>query len=224
MDLGLSAEAGEAAPAVKKQAVGASRDDTRKILTLLAECSLSNSLQARLMRAIMLDCTRCPSDNQYVLEASKATQAHHSRAQDFRKEGRSPDYIRDQLGTPSIHVWNACIKVYRERRQEAKDEEAVKWVEGYIKEWEARGVAGQTPFVRHFAKERMFDKTVVRLVSCVRDSAAAQATHTPFAMYQRVMADLLSMPGVKALPGITPKGDLEQQIQAWLDQNGAPGR
>ena len=104
---GQSAKKSKLAQRDQKEAI-----NSAKLTELLAKLCLANSLQTRLLRAIVIDCFRVKTDNKYIIAHKEAT-IHFSETAKSLKENDSlsPEKIKERIGAPSVHGFNAMLKV-----------------------------------------------------------------------------------------------------------------
>ena len=193
-----------------------------KLMELLAKLCLANSLQTRLLRAIVIDCFRVKTDNKYIVAHKEATIHFAETAKSLKEnESLSPEEIKERIGIPSVHGFNAMLKAMIQDK-----------VPGYEKLTEAvalwksqQGWRTIHMHIRHCRVAKMYKSEFKRLeVSCPLEqncqAGAAPATVdglTPTWAWVQMKAVILKTDGFMTLEGIAPAGDMERRVQEYLD-------
>ena len=200
--------------------------ELRRVMLTVSKLCLSSALQARVVRAILIEATRVPGDNPYLVQMNEATKTHHEAAEKMRAAGIHADIIREKLGGAHLQAFNACValclKQLKEPPQSTANQEASKYIEGFIQEWQPRGIASLGYYVRHWCRTKMFDKSVFRLEFNVQDHNVHMVDavqHNPYIVYMHILRRVRASPKAVALQGLAPKGGLEQQIQRFIDSH-----
>eukprot|EP00973_Karenia_brevis_P022110 3042152-Karenia_brevis.AAC.1 len=78
-----------------------------EILLLVAKMAMGTSQTSRMLKSIMAQCYKVPVDHWVVVAAESGTLSFTNAANNLRAEGATSDMVREQLGTPNIHAFNA---------------------------------------------------------------------------------------------------------------------
>eukprot|EP00973_Karenia_brevis_P084227 11687799-Karenia_brevis.AAC.1 len=163
-----------------------------------------------------------PTDHPIVQEVKGGVQAFLKAQQSMKDKGETQDAIRQTLGTPTVHSTNALIKWVLEQLKDApqgkKMAEAVKtW-----KSWEML-----LEHVPHLKVNKQFQGHLKKLEIClplkliVKPLVEVQEVVTEI-VPTHVMLQVVDMikkdKKCKDLHGTPPAGELERQIQAFLDK------
>ena len=82
---------------------------TQELLMVIAKLTLSNAQSNRLLKSIMLECHRLPVDEALVKNVQAATKAFTVKAKEMRDAGQDSEAVRNTLGLPCIHAFNAVL-------------------------------------------------------------------------------------------------------------------
>jgi len=113
--IGDASDSASPGNAKKSKAAHRSPKDQEKFedfLTILAKQVLSINLQTRVHRAIVLDCFRVKTDSTWYTAHKEATTKYATIAKKLREDGKSSQEIKEMLGLPSIHGFNALLTTY----------------------------------------------------------------------------------------------------------------
>ena len=206
MDLGLQQEEG---PPRQRRAVGrtAADDQLKQLVTVIAKLSLSNALRIRCLQSIVLQVLKVPTETQYIKAGMEATAQWTQQA-----KGLSQEPKEDTIGIPHVHLFNALIKVLKERKADHQPTQQA--ITDYVTQMQSggwRAAHAQIPYCRI---QRNYDKEFKRL------EWNANAGTPSANIMALIVEDLKTVKGTKQLPGIPPAGDLERKIQTWLDEHG----
>ena len=196
--------------------------ETKKLLATLAKLSLSNALQLRALRSILLEVHQVPTDNRYIQEATKATKAFAEAAKEMSAKDKE-----EQLGLPHIHVWNALLGVAMrslEDRQKANQDPTLQLqsslmaLKEYASTYQELGWKAVHAEVKYARIQKNFKAELKRLEINIVDKSPSDE------VWQIIREDLKRDKEVRELPGVAPAGDLERQLQRFLDEaNGTTG-
>ena len=213
MNLGLATEG---RPQKIRAVERGSKDDgdVKKLLAVLAKLSLSNALQLQALRSILLVVHQVPTDDAYIQHAMQATKTYAEKARDMSSKEKE-----DVLGLPHIHVWNALLMVTMQRLEEKikdkKDgsfEEMLAKLKHYADTYQDKGWRAINQEVKYARVQKNYKADMKRLEINIREG-------TPSAqVWDVIRMDLCSFADVKELPGVAPAGDLERQLQRFLDE------
>lgn len=235
MDLGLTR------PLDKAEATGGSQakarrldDDVKKLMTLVAKLSLNSAQSLRVMRSILLKVYLMPSDGDYMKAVVGATTQYTKAAEALRasfdeqgihKSEQQPKVL-DRLGVPHVHAWNALIGITMEnikgkisKKEAVKDlddlEKAYTHLSEYCKSYQTKGWQAMAEEVKVVMKEKAYGKENLKLIMNVQDPSPSSS------VFDIIHALLKATPGTRVLPSVAPAGDMERQIQDWLEKHGA---
>jgi len=217
MDLGKSSTQGQAS---KAQRVGNTASDLKPIIAILGKLTLNNAQQSRMLRAILITCFRIESGNDVVSMMQEATRNFATKAKELRDSGMTSDAVRTELASPAVHSFNALLQ----HTITAKDLDKNPKIVAFRAYYNLKGVQELARYVRHFKVAKMFDKKVIRIEVNLSEIAHPEdmpkGTPDPRDLYlEFVLPHIQSLKGYCELPGVAPPGDLERQIQEWLDNN-----
>ena len=179
-----------------------------KVVTSMAKLCLANSMQIRALRQIVMECIRIPTDCELVESSAMATKAYSDRVREMKDQGVSQEDIKNRMGIPHVHIWNAMLKTLREK---ITDGTKAQKIDGYIETLRPVGWKGIAKDVRYVRVAKTYQKEYKRLEISVRPS-------TMSAEVWCIMHEaLLELKGAKDLEGMAPPRDLEHKLQDWLD-------
>ena len=209
MDLGLG-EMPVEQPSKRVATSSHSDKEMQKIMAVIAKLSLSNALQARFTRAMLLDVYRVKADSLFATEIKAATKQFTERAKEIPDQ---PTRLR-MLGLPHVHAWNACLKALRALLDKPEKQEVAAQLGQYCTKAQALGWQGVAEQVKFMRLRKTFNRDFVNLeFNLVPDSDADK-------VFPLMKEALLSQPEAAHLPGVPPPGDLERRVQRWLEDNG----
>ena len=193
-----------------------------ELMVLLSKLCLSSALQCRDHKAIVMDCVLIKTDSAWYREFKAATEKFTDTQRRLKDQGSSPPQIKNMIGIPSVHGFNALVKhalvlkpVWGKQLEEA------------VKLWASQdGWHTIHAHVPHCKISRMFHSTQKRLEVSVpqehmvplEDTQITEVAQlTPTWAWTRIKKLVLQDPDHHALEGIAPAGDLERRIQEFLD-------
>ena len=214
MDLGLggpsSVEGGERKRHRKddgdKGKTGSKVDE--KVVTSMAKLCLANSMQIRALKQTVMECARIPTDNDFVESSAMATKAYGDKVREIKDQGVSQEDVKNRVGIPHVHIWNAMLKTLREK---ITDGTKAQKIDSYIEALRPVGWKGLARDVRYVCVAKMYQKAHKRLEISVRPSTMSAE------VWCIMHESLLELKGAKDLEGMAPPGDLEHKLQDWLD-------
>ena len=213
MNLGLEQNQGERPSKVRAVARQGMEDaETKKLLSTLAKLSLSNAMQIRALRSILLEVHQVPAANPYIQEAMQATKKYAEAAKEM-----SPKDKEERLGLPHIHVWNALLAVatrnleQRAKEQDPSHQESLAVLLEYASKYQEQGWKAIHHEVKYARVQKNFRPELKRLEINLMESSPSDK------VWAIIKADLRRDQGVRELPGVAPAGDLERQLQRFLD-------
>jgi len=191
------------------------RKERQKSSWPLAKLSLSNALQLRALRSILLEVHQVPTENRYIQEAVKATKAFAEAAKEMSAKDKE-----EQLGLPHIHVWNALLGVAMrslEDRQKVNQDptlqSALVTLKEYAGKYQELGWKAVHAEVKYARVQKNFKAELRRLEINVVDQSPSDE------VWGIIKKDLKRAKDVRELPRMAPAGDLERQLQRFLDEN-----
>ena len=199
-------------PAGKSDRTKKKQDQYQELMSLVVKLSLSSALQVRMLRAIMIDCYMIPTESKWFTLHKQATVDYNAMAERLRKEGKAQEAVKNQIGLPHLHAFNAHVKHYVELKPQSAQE-----IQDYIKQWGSWQKVNKE--IKHYRVTRTFHASNKRLeVSApMIDRSPVQGSVTW--MWGMIRQEILASPQTKEMQGIAPMGDLERQLQTWLDSN-----
>ena len=189
--------------------------------------------QIRVLKSIVIQTYGCVSDHPVVTAVLEARSKFGEASKQLRTNGSTPDAIREKLGMPSVHAFNALIQATIEMLNRSKAGTAAKlkeMLEKFLAAWQTHGWKGIIWYIKHVAISNMFHANLKRL-----EISAPQVGHHPFGQLSPNPQDVLNevkqflvhadshTAPILELAGMVPKGDLEQKIQAALDGDSSMG-
>ena len=179
-----------------------------KIVTSMAKLCLANAMQVRALRQIVMECVRIPTDCEFVESSAMATKAYGDKVREMEDQGTSQEDIKNKVGIPHVHIWNAMLKTLREK---ITDGTKAQKIDTYIESIRPIGWKGIARDVRYVRVAKMYQKEYKRLEISVRPSTTAAE------VWCIMHEALLELKGAKDLEGMAPPGDLEHKLQDRLD-------
>ena len=165
----------------------------------------------------MVEVYKVPTSNPLITTSLNCTKQYASRAKDLPKADK-----KNILSEPYLHVWNTVLKVFHE---EGKRQPKYQALAGHINEYvnkyaptdpnnlDCPQVKSMLKQVKYCRVQKCYDQSFKRLeVSIVPNSDSAT-------IWQMVLPMLLEMPNVEEMSPMAPPGNLERQIQQWLDES-----
>ena len=161
-----------------------------------------------------MDTFRVPADSQFIQAQQQATQSFTKQAQELRDSGKTADQIRQLMGPPHAHGYNALIKVLQ--RKVAADQASTDVINLHFAVTTG-GWEQLVEQVRHSQVSRMYDSQFKKPEVSVDGTRWIHQAPSPVLVYSLLARELLKE-GAVFLGGAAPKGDLERQLQGFLDQ------
>jgi hypothetical protein len=223
MNFGLQASSQDR-PA-KKQAVGGTSKDLNQILLVVAKLCLSNAQTSRMLKAILIDCSKLDSSTEEVVSMKEATKSFAVTAKELREDkGLTAEAVRAELATPAVHAFNALLAAtFKNLKADGSGEEDPRVV-AFRDYYQSKGIQELARFVKHCKAVQMFDKKHTRLEMHIAEvdhhKDHPEGLLDPKQMYDQIVKPhLVTRKGFVPLAGMAPAGDLERQIQDWLGRN-----
>jgi len=206
MDLGLGLpQPGTADGSRKQRRTTEGGREQQRILETLAKLSLSNALQVRVLRSVMIDVVRVKTDSKMVGMIRESTK----KFADAHKALSAEERTDCKLGLIHIHAWNAMVGFYQKEIE--GDAAASLELKQYMDQYSALGWRAVAKEVKHVQVAKAWDAQYKKLeVSTTHDTPSAK-------LWDKIKALILKDPACKELPGRAPPGDLERQLQTYLD-------
>ena len=217
MDLGVPVTGGQAAessgdqPAAKKREI---QNTLQEAVQNCAKLSLANAQATRALKATVFECIRMPVDSQWAAAHKEGTVGFMKLLEETKKTTKDADKIRQITSHPSVHGFNMLVKKYIEQgaphAQLLKDSAA---------HWTSELVAEQ---VKHCKLCKMYGGKTVRLEIAVPLALTMVTSQPPTAAcpawaWVVVRESMLKTPNHVVMRGQAPPGELERQLQTWLD-------
>ena len=199
----------------------------KKFMGLLGKMCLNNALHNRILRAIVIDCYRVSVENPYIEAHMEATAKYAVAAKKMRDAGKSQEEVKEELGIPSVHGFNAMVKVYIDTTPGLP---LVKEVQEAVALWTSQeGWKTINKSIRHCRVSRMFKSAHKRLEISVPaigtsvDPSPPQAAPpsvdglSPAWVWTLILHQISKDEEFLTQEEMAPAGDLERQIQAMVD-------
>ena len=209
-------------------------EDIKRLMTLVAKLSLNSAQGLRVIRSIVLKVYLMPSESSFMKSVVVATTSYTKTAKALREsmedkgipKSEQQQKVLDRLGVPHIHAWNAIVTTALATLKDKVDKNEV--VEGiqdmkkaheemteHCKLYQSKGWAAIADEVKVVMKEKAYGKENMKLIINVKEPSPSSN------QYDIVHLLIKTIPGSRVLPSIAPPGDMEKQIQDWLEKNGA---
>ena len=186
---------------------------------------MSNALKSRVLYAVSVWCAQVHVESQLVTVAKEATVSFEAAYKAQKENGVQNTEIKKALGVPSIHIFNAWIRL---GIKTIKSEAVKTKLQKAVDHWKEQGKTWEYmhEFVPHVRVSKMYDSTVKRIeVGCPTLSTKTLETED-IAQMDPAWAWLvikrhvvMQEKGYKDMLGLAPQGDLERKIQSWLDED-----
>ena len=177
-------------------------ENQRKLTVLLAKSVLKNCSDIRELQSAILTTLLIPKDTTVVGAMSAATQAHNTKATEFRKDGKNREC--DSLGELHVHAWAALVHSLIESNHITAEEKELL----SIHLQNAESVKTLEPSILVAKCRKCFDAKKMRLTLCVHHSVENILT---------VVTKALQGQGAVLKRGVAPRSGNEREIQSMLD-------
>jgi len=180
------------------------REDEReefRIINLLSRLCLSNTLQVRILRSVMITCYLMSSEAPLIVKGLAATKQY---ATDMSTANATE---KARNGAPFHHIANVLILLMLQHFTEEKKA----WLQNIVARLNPSGLPGWGQLFSHIRISKTYQSTVKKFEFCLRPVPEALQLET------MVNTFVAQCPGARATSGLAPQGDLERQVQAWLD-------
>ena len=228
MNLGLHGEipAMKPEPATKSRRTSVTELDgeSNKLLVLVAKLCLNSAQQVRLLRSVLLEAFMVPVENPFLAKMLRETKQFTERAKSVREhleeqgipKAKIQDKVQDSLGLPHIHAFSALIEVALATLQKEPEanKQSIDVLTGYCADYQAKGWRAISQEVKAAMKEKAYGKENMKLLVNVQPETKS---HQVWSIIKQL---LLAQKGVRELQAVAPKGNMERQIQEWLERNG----
>ena len=204
----------------KKRFTGTASTDLKDVVRIIAKLSLSNSQSSRLLKSILIDCWKLEASSDMITNMKEATRSFADTAKSMREDAKTSDSIRAELATPAVHAFNAILKtIFPTVQDKSKKSETEKFVQYY----QSKGLQELARWVKHCKAIPMYDKKFIRLELHISEEEVLpdhpKGGLTPLHVFNDIVKPfLLTQKGYAPLQGMAPAGDLERQVQAWIDK------
>eukprot|EP00973_Karenia_brevis_P075896 10544488-Karenia_brevis.AAC.1 len=108
-------------------------EDIKKNLELVMKLSLWTAQQARVTRAAVVQVLKVPSGHPIVNLTKETMTEYINRQKALKSQGSTPDQIKEEISTPTVHVFNSITKWVIEdprlppTKKEALQKSVAKW-------------------------------------------------------------------------------------------------
>eukprot|EP00973_Karenia_brevis_P028622 3946250-Karenia_brevis.AAC.1 len=124
---------------------------------------LSTAASTRAMRAILIHTWKVPVDHWIMMAIKEATTQFVSAQTHLKEEeGLDGPAIKEKLGIPAAHSYNAVIKhMMKKMEEDGGQEELLRKVQNAVKEWEKveNPIKVLISWVPHFRSSKMYHGT-----------------------------------------------------------------
>ena len=213
----VSATSGTAA----KRSKVTEKDRHAEYMTIVSKLLLNVAMQARIHKSILIECIKTPVDCPYYISHKEGTTQFTLAAKKLKEQGKTPMEIKEAIGTPSVHGFNAMVAQYMEAKNPKNAQMGVA-----TKLWEAQNGWKTVHFhIKHCRYSKMFHNTEKRLeISApfenqTNKDEAQEDQLTPTWAWMQIREVILKNPKAYQMEGVAPPGDLERKVQEWIDEN-----
>jgi len=221
MNLGLKAASEAAEPGSKRARKDPDQRDMDKrmkeLLKLLAKSCLNASQQVRVLKSVCLEAMKVPSQPNKFLGASKdAIQSFLAAA----KEIADPEVRFKKLGAIHHHAWNASLEVAMDLSVKITDPQIVEMRKGasqFLEEASKRtpeqNLAKMIKECKYYRFQKTYKKETVRLEWSMLPGSETYDVNS------FIIEVIKNVHGEAAVPlgGVAPKGQMERQLQKFLE-------
>ena len=188
---------------VKKRrgASGAEESET-KVLELLATLCLSNAQMVRGLKSTAITAHMMDKGNTIITMAEQAKK-HYAKT----VETMTPKQ-KDAIGPSHIHVWAGVCSAAKMQLQDFHKQN----FDDYLEQMNKQGPISLGDHVKYCYTENCHDPDKKKLLVNVKEGTVADKACETILIYIR------QAKGTRWLQGKAPRGDLEHQIQKWLDE------
>jgi hypothetical protein len=197
-------------------------------MQIIAKLCLSSALQVRALRAIVIVPIKLATTNPLIIALFEARKKYSDSAQSLREGGADSDTVTQTLGHSHIWQFNAILQAIQSLTaagQEKANTVIHTAIGAFCAEFQQPALMSQLhKWVRHCHVSKMFTGSLKRLeiTVCSRSQLLCSEIKTtpPDVLWDaHLMPFILRQLGGKEQAGQAPKGDLERQLQSWLDEN-----
>ena len=185
--------------------------------------TLKNSQDIRMLRAAVGYTFRFETESQWISVFRAATQRYNEAAEKYREQGKSAEEVKQIMGIPAVHGFNAWVMHYTESLKEKSPDQMAK-AQVAIGKWAAAGWQHIHEHIPVCKRENMHTSKYTRMyITAPLAVGKAQASSdmenwTPTDFFIE-MRNTWNAPGSKItqMRGEAPRGDLERKLQSWVD-------
>jgi len=182
---------------------------------------LNVAMQTRILRSIVIECIQLPADNCFITEFKKTTGAWTTRVQGLQeKEEKTRQQIEAEVGLCHCHGWNSLIKALMTHFQTHTLNDKLASVKSYVDKINTIPTLQEKmtylmTAVNYCRVAKTHDSKFKRLeIGFGMDESEERVIYREF-----LKPTLLLQEKSRLLKGIAPPGDLERQIQKWIDKH-----
>eukprot|EP00973_Karenia_brevis_P037152 5121525-Karenia_brevis.AAC.1 len=164
----------------------------------------------------MMWCARMQAENKFV-KAAKYAVSQYEELIKTQKEAEGIDVLKEKLGVPAVHCWNALVQEMLKDPQGTMTAMQAEAVKTLMKDWSWKAVLDSVP---HCKIAKMFGQEHKRVeIASPADHGVLEVLDvepekaTPLMLTKLLKARLLKESGARMLRGAAPKGDLERKLQ-----------
>ena len=219
------------------------------LVKIMCKLLLSNSLQVRALRAIMIECIKVRTQSPWVVAHKNGTTAYEKLQKEQKELGIVMEKFKEISGIPSVHGFNQmCLRLVELLKESlaaaetTKDQDQthmntflaaeakLKSVQQGISQWP---VLGGWKYVHrhipHCKVAKMYNANDQKLEIAApfsvptEEDMASKAPALPLVtptVAWILIKDLIFQEGGKEMMGMAPAGDLERKVQEFLDVQG----
>jgi len=195
----------------------ASEGEMGEVVKQIAKLSLSNAQSNRALEACVMETLKIPADSPYSKAYKEGTLMFSQAQEDLKKTTKDPEVIREKLVLPQVYAFNQMIVLLLKE----KDLPLAELIAAETKKWDPKMVASQ---IKHYQMSKMYGganmkfKVSVPMALNLNPDIQPVTGISPAWVWCVLKKHLLQQKGVSLMQGRAPPGDLERQIQMFLDK------
>eukprot|EP00973_Karenia_brevis_P045522 6304175-Karenia_brevis.AAC.1 len=118
--------------------------EMQEVIKVIAKSCLSSAQQVRIHKGILMWCARMQAENKFV-KAAKYAVSQYEELIKTQKEAEGMEVLKEKLGVPAVHCWNALIQELLKDPQGTMTAMQAEAVKTAMKDWSWKAVLDAVP-------------------------------------------------------------------------------